>query len=43
MNLVTGVPPFFFDTPETVKERVALRKPLVDFDRYECAGMSIEA
>jgi len=43
MNLVTGVPPFFYDTVETVRERLANKQPLVDFDRYECENMSESA
>lgn len=43
MNLVTGVPPFYFETPEGLKEKFLSKTPLIDFDRYECEGMSEEA
>jgi hypothetical protein len=43
MNLVTGVPPFYFDTPEILKEKFINKQPLIDFDRYECEGMSEDA
>ena len=35
MNLFTGVPPFFFDNAETVKERVVNKEPIVNVDRWE--------
>ena len=43
MNLVTGVPPFYFENPDSVKEKMLKKQPLIDFDWYECEGMSEEA
>ena len=39
LNLFTGMPPFYFDTFETVKQRLVEKKPLFDYDRYECQGI----